>query len=47
MGQADMARVPHVVADAGAFLSAAPLQVQGEHRGDTGGTGGTRGYGPV
>ncbi|KAF4789252.1 RNA-binding protein NOB1 [Turdus rufiventris] len=26
MGQADMARVPHVVADAGAFLSAAPLQ---------------------
>uniref|UniRef100_A0A8U7MH40 Ribonuclease PIN domain-containing protein n=1 Tax=Corvus moneduloides TaxID=1196302 RepID=A0A8U7MH40_CORMO len=26
MGHADMARVPHVVADTGAFLSAAPLQ---------------------
>ncbi|XP_064242600.1 RNA-binding protein NOB1 [Passer domesticus] len=26
MGRADMARVPHVVADTGAFLSAAPLQ---------------------
>ncbi|RLV92455.1 hypothetical protein DV515_00013755 [Chloebia gouldiae] len=42
MGHADMARVPHVVADTGAFLSAAPLQVPGtpgEHRGDGGGEG--------
>lgn len=40
MGRADMARVPHVVADTGAFLSAAPLQVP-----DTGQGGGDTGHG--
>lgn len=37
MGRTDMARVAHVVADTGAFLSAAPLQVPG--RGGPGGRG--------
>lgn len=47
MGGADGARVPHVVADTGAFLSAAPLQVWDWGGGRWGGTGRSADTGPV